>query len=230
MPRPDDLRHLRALTFDFDGTLATGRYDFARMRAEVVCLVEEFGLHREELPAGGVLELVAAAAAALPPARAEDFRERAEAAIRAVEIEGARGGRLLPGAAEALERLRAAGYRIGVITRNCRAVVDVILDGRALPRDVLLTREDVTHVKPHPEQILTALRAMGAAPAEAAMVGDHPMDMEAAHRADALPIGVLSGHATEQALRDAGAAFIYADVVALAHDLLHEDSPCPTST
>jgi phosphoglycolate phosphatase len=92
---------------------------------------------------------------------------------------------------------------------------------------VLLTREDVTHVKPHPEQLLKALAAVGSGSDTAAMVGDHPMDMEAAHRAGALAIGVLSGHSTEQALRDAGAALIYADVIALADDLLTGEGPCP---
>ena len=220
MTCPGALCDLRALALDFDGTLATGRYDFARMRADVMRLIESYGLRSGALRAAGVLELVAEAAARLAPDRAQDFRERAEAAICAIEIEGARGGSLLPGAPQALGRLRAAGYRIGVITRNCRAVVDVILDGVPLPCDVLLTREDVTHVKPHPEHIVKALDAMGSAPAEAAMVGDHPMDMDTARRAGALAIGVLSGHSNERALRDAGAAFVYADVVALADDLL----------
>jgi len=106
-------------------------------------------------------------------------------------------------------------------------VVEVILDGAALPCDVLLTREDVTHVKPHPEQLVKALSALHSAPAQAAMVGDHPMDMEAAHRAGALAVGVLCGHATEQALREAGAALIYPDVAALAEDLLQRSASCP---
>jgi len=224
MTRSDPLNRIRVLAFDFDGTLATGRYDFARMRADVARLIEAYGLDPDALQGTGTLELADAAAKRLPPAEAAAFCEEAEAAICAVEVEGARGARLLPGAVEALQRLRGADYGIGVITRNCRAVVDVILDGTALACDVLLTREDVTHVKPHPEHLVKAMQAMRAEPDATAMVGDHPMDVDTARRAGVLAIGVLSGSSDEQALRHAGAAFVYADVVALADEFLNREA------
>lgn len=73
----------------------------------------------------------------------------------------------------------------------------------------VVTCEDVTAHKPDPEMIVEALRLGGARGAEAAMLGDHAVDMEAARAADvATRIGVTHGFDDEAALVEAGATRI----------------------
>ncbi|MCH6471704.1 D-glycero-alpha-D-manno-heptose-1,7-bisphosphate 7-phosphatase [Sinomonas terrae] len=109
--------------------------------------------------------------------------------------------RPVPGAAEALAQLRAAGVRTGVVTnqsgvgRGMMGSVDVYRVNRRV--DDLLGPFDVWRVCPHhPEQgcrcrkprpglILSACRALRVAPADVVVVGDIGSDMEAAQRAGA---------------------------------------------
>ena len=68
-----------------------------------------------------------------------------------------------------------------------------------------------TAIKPHPEHLTTALSLLGASPADAAMVGDHPLDIQLGKETGTFTIGVLSGHSTREALSGAGADLILPD-------------------
>jgi phosphoglycolate phosphatase len=98
----------------------------------------------------------------------------------------------LAGASELLRDLRAMGVKVGIVTRNCRAAVEAILAREPLEYDILLTRDDVTRVKPDPEHLLVAMRALGASPERLLMVGDHPMDVQAGRAVGAWTIGILN--------------------------------------
>ena len=79
--------------------------------------------------------------------------------------------------------------------RSCRTFPDIDRYCQAV-----LTRDDTVRIKPHPEHLTTALSLLGAAPADAAMVGDHPLDIQLGREAGTFTIGVLSGHSTREAL------------------------------
>jgi phosphoglycolate phosphatase len=80
---------------------------------------------------------------------------------------------------------------VGIVTRNCRLAVEQILARTPLWHDVLLTRDDVPHVKPDPRHLQTALDRLGVAGVQAVMCGDHPMDVLAGKRVGARTVGVL---------------------------------------
>jgi len=183
--------------FDFDGTLIQQRIDFARMRTDVWEIVERFGVSVEPLKAMYVLELiehVAAHLAAQDGSRERAFRAQTRQAIVDIELEAADGAEAFPGVPEMLRALAAGGWRVAIVTRNCRPAVERVLALVPLHYDVLLTRDDVRRAKPDPEHLLAALRAIDLPAAEAAMCGDHPMDVLAGQRVGALTIGVLGPH------------------------------------
>lgn len=109
--------------------------------------------------------------------------------------------RPVEGAREALDRLRAAGVRIGVVTnqsgvgRGTMGSVDVYRVNRRV--EELLGPFDVWRVCPHhPDQgcrcrkpkpglILSACRALRVPPSSVVVIGDIGSDMEAAQRAGA---------------------------------------------
>jgi phosphoglycolate phosphatase len=210
---------VRALIFDFDGTLATAPYDFAAMRRWVVSAAERYGVKPDALSGLKILEAIARAAAILGQAGA-DFRAEAEAAVRVKEIAAARQGCLLRGAISALERLRAAGFAIAVISRNCEEAVSIILGKRELPCEVLLARDHVRLVKPHPHHVRRALSRLKVKANQCLMVGDHTMDIEAGHALRMRTVGVLTGSAGREELEGAGADVIVRNVSELARMLL----------
>jgi phosphoglycolate phosphatase len=219
---------LKALIFDFDGTLATARYDFGAMREAVRALAGDYGVEARELEGLYVLEAVERAAEVIGAAseRAAQFRALAERIILEVELRGAREAQLVCGAEQALAALRNAGYRIAIVTRNSRAATDLICGVRELACDAFLARDAVRRVKPHPEHLRAALGALACDPGQAVTVGDHPMDMTAARAAGTAAVGVLTGAGTRETLAAAGADLVLESVVELAQML----TPAPRKT
>ena len=191
---PLEIVTLRAVLFDLDGTLIETHIDFAAMTADMLSLARGAGVPDSVTEGKDILSLVAAAADDVA-ARGGDggaLRREAFARLEDMEVIGCSRPSLLPGAHELLLSLRSQGRKIGVVTRNCRRVSEKLLDQFALPHDVLLTRDDVERTKPHPEHLWAALTRLGVRPADAVMVGDHWMDMEAGHRAGcAATVGIL---------------------------------------
>ena len=99
----------------------------------------------------------------------------------------------LPGAVEAVTRLKAAGLAVGVVTSDNveRTVASMELAG--LPAsvwDFVLGAESVPRHKPAPDMIHRAAEQTGIAPEAFAVVGDSRVDMMMAKSAGALAVGV----------------------------------------
>lgn len=159
--------------FDMDGTLVRSELDFDAIAAEV-------GVPRD-VP---LLEAVRR----LPPAR----QAEAEQVLLRHEHAAARACELLPGAVELLDALARWGMPAGLLTRNCRACVDIVVGRHALRLDPLLAREDAP-AKPAPDGILLAARRWGVPPSEVLMVGDYVFDVRAGRAAGSLTALLTEG-------------------------------------
>jgi phosphoglycolate phosphatase len=202
---------VRGVVFDFDGTLVATRIDFAGMRQAIANLLQRWRL--EPMAAGPyhyVLEMVAAGRQALQgdAAVAAAFEREAMDIIETFEMQTCPFAEPCPGAMETLTQLTEAGYRLGIITRNGRRGVAAVMSRYPLPHDVLFTREDVARVKPHPEHLLTAMRALGLQASQALMVGDHPTDMVCGQAAGTLSVGISRDSLRIAELTRAGADFL----------------------
>jgi phosphoglycolate phosphatase len=184
-----DMR-IAAVLFDFDGTLVDSPIDFARMREDLLRVTREAGIDPTEVAQQDLLTIVAWATERVP--ERERFAAAAEAALMAVELECSHAAEEIAGASELLEWLDRQGIRVGIVTRNCRAVVERVLERIPLAHAVLVTRSEVTRVKPDPEHLLHALAHLDAQPAEAVMVGDHWMDVQAGRAAGMATVGILA--------------------------------------
>ena len=109
--------------------------------------------------------------------------------------------RLLPGAREAIDRA-ASFARLGVVTtKTGRYSVELLEHFGVMDRfDVLVGSEDVSRHKPHPEPVRKALAKMGYEEGPVWMIGDTPMDVEAALAAGVEPFAVSCGYAPVEAL------------------------------
>jgi phosphoglycolate phosphatase len=104
-----------------------------------------------------------------------------------------------------LAALAAMGVPVAIVTRNCPEAVRAVFPDVDALCPCLLTRDDVPSVKPDPDHLLRALGMLGRTPAQALMVGDHPMDIVTGQRAGTLTAGVVSGESPAHALHEAGA-------------------------
>jgi hydrogenase expression/formation protein HypE len=165
---------LRAVLFDFDGTLThPGALDFAAIKREVGCPPDQF-----------VLEWILA----LP---AGETRDAAALALERFELEAADTSAPNEGVEELVRWLSAAGLAVGVLTRNgLRAVERALRRFNALTLDdfdVVVTRDDGEIApKPAPDGVLHAAAAMGVPPEETLVVGDFLLDMRAGRAAGAV--------------------------------------------
>jgi phosphoglycolate phosphatase len=217
---------IRAVLFDFDGTLVEQHIDFALMRRAVLQLAVRYGLDAAPLASMYALELVAHAEHLLGDGaggRGRAFAAEAQQAILDIELEAAAEARPFPGVRDLLGRLPP--LRVAIVTRNCRAAVELVLSRHHFPYDVLLTRDDTPHVKPDPRHLLAALQLVGVPGEQAVMCGDHPMDVLVGKRVGARTVGVLPAGAAPDYFADAHPDLIVHSVAELGPYLLPAASP-----
>lgn len=90
-----------------------------------------------------------------------------------------------PYVTEVLNQLVSKKIFIGVVTNKKHGPAEKGLKDLGLfsKIDFLIASDDVTQSKPHPEGILTGLSKLNIEPHKTLMVGDSPLDIEAANRA-----------------------------------------------
>jgi len=133
--------------------------------------------------------------------------------LLALHLEKHLWGGVLDGTIEALDRLRSAGYRLGVVSNSDgRAEEGLEAAGLRGYFEVVIDSQLVGFEKPDPRIFEAALRRMALAPEEAIYVGDiYEVDVVGARRArmDVVLLDPLGNHAG----RDVPIAASLADVV-----------------
>ncbi|MCU5103259.1 HAD family hydrolase [Bacillus cereus] len=93
---------------------------------------------------------------------------------------------------EMIRFLKDSGIKIGIVTGKARRSLDISL--KALQMDelfeVIITGDDVVNPKPHPEGIIKALSLLGVQNNEAVFIGDSDADIHAGNQANVHTVGV----------------------------------------
>jgi len=108
------------------------------------------------------------------------------------------------GVVEAVLALRDQGKSLGLVTSKMRsgAVRGLRVAGLEDAFQVIVGADEVTHPKPHPEPVLTALERLGAPAAGAVFVGDSRHDVECGRAAGVKTAAVLWGPFDRSHLED----------------------------
>jgi HAD superfamily hydrolase (TIGR01509 family) len=132
-------------------------------------------------------------------------------------LEAALTTNLMPGVVETLQALKQMGLKVGLCTINSAKSVARILErfGIANLFDVTVTRNEVRHVKPNPEHLEAALRALGVFSAETLVVGDSRVDMQSAKALGAVAVGLPTGVSTLEQLMANGADYVVTSITDL---------------
>jgi len=106
------------------------------------------------------------------------------------------------GIPELLAELRSRGVRMGLATskRTVPLLRQVALMGWEGLFDPIITPDDVTHGKPHPETLERMQALTGLGPEELLMVGDTPFDLDMARAAGVPSLAVGHGFYSQEAL------------------------------
>jgi pyrophosphatase PpaX len=198
---------LRAVLFDLDGTLIDSIDHIVACWQHTVraCLGREMA--REEiLPTLG--RALTECFEEIAPGRSEEMRS----AYRAYQVQTHDTMiTLFPGTRETLERLKGEGLELGVVTSKGLPVATEGLDlFDLLPFfDTLVTYEDTTLHKPHPDPLLAACERLGVEPDQALYVGDAVVDIQAGKAAGTQTAGVTWGAASREDMAKAGPDYVF---------------------
>lgn len=154
---------LQGLLLDMDGVVVRQRLDFPAIKREIFGDTAGFILERME---------------ALPPAE----RTRAEGILDRHEAEAAAQAEPMEGYPAFHAWLGSRGLKRGLVTRNSRRSVEVVLARLGVAFEAVITREDAPP-KPAPDPVWLACRRMGVSPTATAFVGDFELDLLAGRRA-----------------------------------------------
>jgi pyrophosphatase PpaX len=184
---------IRAVLYDFDGTLADSTELIMR------CYRHTMGVHLDVVPPdeewlsgfGTTLEAQINRFARSP--------EEAEAMLetyRAYQFEHYDALlRPFPGAVETVAELERRGIALAIVTSRYRrsTLMGMDLCGITSHFPVIVTPEDVSNPKPHPDPVHFALEKLGVSAEEALFVGDSPHDMAAGRAAGTRTAAALWG-------------------------------------
>ncbi len=103
--------------------------------------------------------------------------------------------RPFPGIHAAVSALKAGGMTLGVVTSKARAGLHRGLSVCGLEHlfDTLISVDDVTRHKPHPEPVLKALESLNSHARRTVFIGDSPHDMAAGRAAGVFTAAALWG-------------------------------------
>jgi pyrophosphatase PpaX len=200
--------HLEAVLFDLDGTLIHSIEHIIACWQHTVRTSLGREMTREEiLPTLGraLLECFEEIA----PGRSVEMREVYRAYQKATHDSDVT---LVPGTHQTLERLRSAGYTLGVVTSKGITVATEGLNLFNLTPyfSTLVTYEDTDRHKPHPAPLLVASERLGIEPARIVYVGDAVFDIQAGKAAGMRTVGVTWGAGKKEELMEAGADWVIA--------------------
>jgi phosphoglycolate phosphatase len=205
------LHHIKAIIFDFDGTLAVLNIDFSSMRERIFDLMRRYSVGEELIEERYLLEIIEEVYRILwekNPSIAEKFYQEAHQILYEIELGAAEKGRLIPGTETTLKILRGKGKRVGIVTRNCEDAVRKVFPAIDDFCDVFISRNSIKKVKPHPDHLTSTMKMLDVSGEEAVMIGDHTIDIQAGKKVGMKTIGVLTGRTKREDFEKAGADYI----------------------
>ena len=195
---------LNLLIFDLDGTLVDSRLDLANAVNAMLVHMGMGALTNERVytyVGNGAPVLVRRSLG--EQATEEEFRRALEFFMEYYGAHDLEETTLYPGVRPSLDRFRAAGKRMAVLTNKPTAMSRQILEGLGVAGHFfqILGGDSLQERKPHPIGVETLMREAGADRAHTMMVGDSGVDVATARNAGIACCGVTYGFQPES-LRD----------------------------
>lgn len=209
---------LAAVVFDVDGTLADTERDGHRPAFNTAFEAHGLDVRWDPDHYGRLLTITGGDRRIAADLRERGFGDQAETI--AADIHRTKTGLFRdaiingdiaprPGLPDLVASLQGAGIRIAVATTGRRAWVDPLIrhllgDGVV---EIMVTGDDVTHLKPDPEAYVLALEQLGLRPEQALAVEDSANGLQAALGAGLATVVVTNDYTLDQDFTGAAAVF-----------------------
>ncbi|MFB4167865.1 pyrophosphatase PpaX [Virgibacillus sp. JSM 102003] len=97
-----------------------------------------------------------------------------------------------PNVVDTIDQLKKENFNIGIVTTKMNRTVEMGLKATGLSKyfETVITLDDVTNAKPHPEPVLKAMQELDASANSTLMVGDNHHDIDAGKNAGVQTAGV----------------------------------------
>ena len=223
--RLGDLRSVKAVVFDIDGTLIHLTIDFKKMRREIIEVFERHGVKKGVLtPTETTLKIVERGVEEMrrmgfsEDEVRETLREVDDVMDR-IELEAISKIKPIEGVREAVAELKRLGLKVAILTRGHSTYAEKAMEACRISDlvDVVATRDDVAEAKPRPEALIAVAKKLGVNLDEILVVGDHEIDHMCSRNAGATFIGVLTGYSKPEDFERMGCPYVESvhDVVRL---------------
>jgi phosphoglycolate phosphatase len=214
---------IKAVIFDLDGTLVNFNIESQTIRAEVKSYLIRNGIPPSILLTNeSIFEMLKKVEIYLknnnkPQRTFNNIRDKALEIAGKFELEAAKTTSLFPGTIETLQALRERKLKIGLCTINSQKSTEYILKKFKIKNlfDAIIPRDKVKQVKPHPEHLTAALKALNVTETEALIIGDGITDMNCASDLNVIAVGLTTGTATKEQLTEAGANYLITSIADL---------------
>ena len=193
---------LKGIVFDLDSTLVQSHVNFPKMKRRIIELLEGNGHPQDTLSPidqTTVVIMEHAEGEWERQGKPEEERRRLRDVITGYmnqgELEAVETLTGIPGVSEAVEKLKAKGLKLAILTRGHHeyAVEALKKTGMHGYFDLILGRGETPQPKPYREAIDYTVRRMGLTVDDVVMVGDHQIDYDSAKNSRCMFIGVATG-------------------------------------
>lgn len=183
------LSKVKEVLFDFEGTLVDFQWQLEQAVAETLEALSKVGLQREwygEKP--GYAHIYNHTRDLLDQGK-DLTSDSASALVDTIydryDADALKRWNLYPDTLELLETLKHQGFQMAVVSNVGKKSLKAAMDKLQLSHliHVIISRDDVVKIKPHPEGLLTAAKTLGVKPAEVLFIGDSRNDVGAARQA-----------------------------------------------
>ena len=190
-----------AAIFDFEGTLVDFQLQLEPAEAELRRAFAELGFEGNEFARGNYASMWNTAADLLAPqGRMAELRQALCPVYDRWDFDALTRWAPRPGAAELLRGLVTGGSRVGMVSNVGRRALTEALKRFDFARWLtpVVTRDEVTCMKPRAEGILRVLSDWQIAPGDVPFVGDSRADVFGA-RAAGMPVAIICGGECDEA-------------------------------
>jgi phosphoglycolate phosphatase len=186
-----------AVLFDLDGTLIDTAPEFVaiglqlRQAAGLPAIAPE--AIRRSVSDGAIGMVAAALEMATTDPTFEQWRQRF---LNGYEKGLGQHSEPYPGLRALVSALGVSGIKWGVVTNKLSRFAHPLMEKMAFdpPANIVITPDDVSHPKPHPEALILACKRLNCPPDRSVFVGDHRRDIEAGNAAGCTTIAAAYGY------------------------------------
>lgn len=203
--------------FDLDGTLVEYNIRGEEAKREFLDYIYSIGYPVQETDTSLPLGLIIKQLSKGSQEKAKELLITANHIYKKYELEAALSARPKDCVVETLIALKDRKIQIGVTTNNSKEAVMLSLKKAKLLQfmDAIVTREDVSEIKPSPEMLIKAARILNAPLNMCLHVGDSYVDVIAARSSGMMAVAVIGGVSTIEILNKYKPHFIINDLRSL---------------